>query len=485
LFNNFKYEDWKRFMPRRPAVYPPTPLTSEDIAFRQTLKQMEPELLGERIRRARQEQKITQRALCRDLFTSAYLSSMELGKTRPTLTTLKQIAERVNKSVAYLLRPAAPGIAGLSQGWQQEQGRLLQLRQGLIQVSVALSKGDFAEVTNLLDQLKPYLSRLPEVDQASYHLWQGALYNRQGDEERAFAELEDAARLLEAGGPGVDPDIAARLDLEFGLAYFNRHQFINALTSFRAGLNRTGLADLNLQRHLQLQTAQCYLILEQPDQAAATLGLLTNQTQEGQTAQLAEANYRRAATVDLQQGAYLFGRSEQIWAQAADTQSLGSHSLNFARLLFQTRQYEAALKAAQAAYRLVSQLDPCTELEILALLALLNNRLGDTPKAQDWLGQARRSMENQQCRNIIVVARYFQSAGEITAAHSQEEAIGFYREALARLENGPTSTGGAEEETTVTRELRGEIYFDLGQLLRQLGRYEEALDFIEKAYRLQ
>ncbi len=468
-------------MPRRPAVYPPVPLTVEDIANRQVLKEMELELLGERLRRARQEQKITQRALCRNLFTSAYLSSMELGKTRPTLTTLQQIAERVNKSVAYFLRPAAPGIAGLSQGWQQEQGRLLQVRQGLIQVNVALSKRNFAEATNLLDQLKPYLSRLPEADQASYHLWQGALFNRQENTDSAVTELDEAARLLEAAGPITDPDVIARLDLEYGLAYFNRHQYINALTSFRSGLNRTGLTDLNLQRRLQLQTAQCYLVLEQPDQAAATLNLFIDQEQETQLAGIALASYQQAETVNLQQGAFLLGRSEQIWAQEAETNRQSGYYLDYARLLFQTRQYDAALKAAQAAYQFIRQTAPCTELEVLALLGLLSNRLGDTPKAQDWLDQARSSLENQGCADAIVVARYFQASGEITATQSRpEEAIGFYQEALKRLEDT-----GAEESVSPTRQLRGEIYFDLGQLFRQLGRYEEALDFIEKAYRLQ
>ncbi|MDB5079148.1 MAG: hypothetical protein JWP00_1072 [Chloroflexi bacterium] len=471
-------------MPRRPAVYPPTPLTSEDIAFRQVLKEIEPELLGERLRRARQEQKVTQRALCRNLFTSAYLSSMELGKTRPTLTTLQQIAERVNKSVAYFLRPAAPGIGGLSHGWQQEQGRLLQLRQGLIQVSVALSKGDYTEANNLLDQLKPYLSRLPEADQANFHLWQGALYSRQGDLDSAVFELEEASTLLQVAGPGATSEILARLDLEFGLVYFNRHQYINALTSFRAGLNRSGLEDLNLKRRLQLHTAQCYLVLEQPDQAAVTLGNLTTQEQETQIAEIAEANFRRAETVNLQQGAFLLGRSAQTWTQVAETGGLASYSLDYARLLFQTRQYEAALKAAQNAHKVAREKNPCIELEVLALLALLNIRLKDTGKASSWLDQARQSLGNHQCEDFIVLARYFQAAGEISVAQQQpEEAIGFYREALQRLEKADAQED--EEGPSVIQELRGEIYFELGQLLRQLGRYEEALDFIEKAYRLQ
>ncbi len=470
-------------MPRRPAIYPPAPLTSEDIANRQILKQIEPELLGERIRRARQEQKVTQRALCRNLFTSAYLSSMELGKTRPTLITLQQIAGRVNKPVSYFLRPAAPGIGGLSQGWQQEQARLLQLRQALLQVSVALSKRDTAEAANLLDQLKPYLSRLPELEQATFHLWQAAIYNQQEDSESATAELDEASHLLGAAGPSATPDIAARLDLEVGLASFNRHQYINALHNFRNGLNRTGVTDLMLQRRLQLFVARCYLGLEQPEDAVKSLQLFTGQDQDSQMAGIAVNNYSHAQSLDFQQGAFVLGRSEQIWVQATETAHQSEYYLDYTRLLFQTRQFAAAATVAQTAYQLVRQADPCNRLEILSLLALINSRLKDGDKAQGWLEQARLSLETTPCAETVVMARYFQASGEIASFGGQtEEAIGFYQQALARLD----ATGESDEEVTgPTRELRGEIYFELGQLLRQLGRFEEALNFIEKAYRLQ
>lgn len=407
---------------------------------------------------------------------------MELGKTRPTLITLQQIAERVNKSVAYFLRPAAPGIGGLSQGWQQEQGRLLQLRQGLLQVSVALSKRDTAEATNLLDQIKPYLSRLPELDQATYHLWQAALYNQQADSDSAAPELEEAANLLEMAGSIATPEIIARLDLELGLASFNRRQYYNALTSFHNSVNRTGLGDLSLKRRLQLYVARCYLVLEQAEDAVKALQLFTGQDQEKQSTDVAESAYNQAQNLDIQQGAFLLGRSEQIWVQTTDSANSSEYYLDYTRLLFQTRQYEAAVKAAQTTYQLFRQGDSCNRLEVLSLLALLNVRLKDPEKAQSWLEQARLSLETTPCETPFVLARYYHASGEIASAKGQPEvAITHYQEALARL----NASGESDDVAGPLRELRGEIYFELGQLLRQLGRFEEALDFIEKAYRLQ
>jgi hypothetical protein len=54
----------------------------------QAFYQLNLAVFGERLRRARVEKKLSQRDVCAGLFTSAYLSSLELGKTRPTFETL-------------------------------------------------------------------------------------------------------------------------------------------------------------------------------------------------------------------------------------------------------------------------------------------------------------------------------------------------------------------------------------------------------------
>ena len=71
--------------------------SGESVSQQQQLKNIDLELLGERIRQARIDQKISQRDLCKGLFTSAYLSYVELGKTRPTLANLEKLAARLSK----------------------------------------------------------------------------------------------------------------------------------------------------------------------------------------------------------------------------------------------------------------------------------------------------------------------------------------------------------------------------------------------------
>src|SRR3978361_2127823 len=123
----------KRNNGEKPAA---RPVTGESLSQMQQLKTINLEVLGERVRRARIEKKISQRDLSNGLFTSAYLSSLELGKTRPTLTTLEQLAGLLGKSVEYFLRPTSG--QSLDDTLDEEQSRALELRQALLSAQVYL-----------------------------------------------------------------------------------------------------------------------------------------------------------------------------------------------------------------------------------------------------------------------------------------------------------------------------------------------------------
>lgn len=59
--------------------------------------------LGEKIRRARLEAGLTQRALCGDIITRSMLSQIESGKARPSMGTLQYLARRLDLPVGYFL----------------------------------------------------------------------------------------------------------------------------------------------------------------------------------------------------------------------------------------------------------------------------------------------------------------------------------------------------------------------------------------------
>ena len=63
--------------------------------------------LGEKIRAARLEAGLSQRLLCGDVITRNMLSQIENGAARPSMDTLRYLAERLGKTVSYFLEDQA------------------------------------------------------------------------------------------------------------------------------------------------------------------------------------------------------------------------------------------------------------------------------------------------------------------------------------------------------------------------------------------
>lgn len=63
--------------------------------------------LGEKLRSARQEAGLSQRQLCGEYMTRNMLSQIENGSARPSMDTLKYLAERLGKSISYFLEEQA------------------------------------------------------------------------------------------------------------------------------------------------------------------------------------------------------------------------------------------------------------------------------------------------------------------------------------------------------------------------------------------
>ena len=59
--------------------------------------------LGEKLRQARLERGLSQRQLCGDLITRNMLSQIENGAARPSMDTLRALADRLGKPVSYFL----------------------------------------------------------------------------------------------------------------------------------------------------------------------------------------------------------------------------------------------------------------------------------------------------------------------------------------------------------------------------------------------
>lgn len=67
--------------------------------------------LGTKLRQARLEAGLTQRALCGDTITRNMLSQIENGTARPSMQTLQILAQRLGKRVSYFLEEPADDLA--------------------------------------------------------------------------------------------------------------------------------------------------------------------------------------------------------------------------------------------------------------------------------------------------------------------------------------------------------------------------------------
>ena len=117
--------------------------------------------LGEKIRQARLEAGLTQRALCGDVITRNMLSQIENGSARPSMNTLQYLASRLCKPIGYFLEeqtvlsPNPERMAEARQAYAQKQyDRALQIL------------GDYHGPDPLFDAEKNYLWALCALAQA-------------------------------------------------------------------------------------------------------------------------------------------------------------------------------------------------------------------------------------------------------------------------------------------------------------------------------
>ena len=93
--------------------------------------------LGQRIKKLRSEQGLSQRQLCGDFITRNMLSQIENGVSRPSMDTLVALAGRLGKPVSYFL----------------EEDAVISPNQKLMaQARQAFAHGEFAQVRQLLSQ---------------------------------------------------------------------------------------------------------------------------------------------------------------------------------------------------------------------------------------------------------------------------------------------------------------------------------------------
>ncbi|MEU9086959.1 helix-turn-helix transcriptional regulator [Streptomyces sp. NPDC048357] len=144
----------------------------------------EPALIGRRVQRMRGELGLTQRQLAEPAYTSAYVSTLESGKVRPSETALRFLAARLGTSYEELTTGRPAHLA-------------TELRLALTDAQQTLATGEAAEAAvryrRLLTEAED-LGLVPEQAEARLGLGECAL--EAGELPDAIAHFETAERLL-------------------------------------------------------------------------------------------------------------------------------------------------------------------------------------------------------------------------------------------------------------------------------------------------
>ncbi len=218
--------------------------------------------LGEKIRAARLEQKLTQARLAGKDFTKSYISELERGSRTPRLTTLKILARRLNRPLSYFLagvpgdrEPEAFLTIGLAhlraEAFREAQSALergleLATQQGdevlqaRLEVALAMvdrQLGYIPQAWRRIDRSLRVLSRTPDASiLASAQACLGRIRLDAGDTVSAVWTFEAALRLVQQHRH--DPALLA--DLHLCLAEAHRR------------LGQTEEAHIELRRALEV-----------------------------------------------------------------------------------------------------------------------------------------------------------------------------------------------------------------------------------------
>ncbi len=156
--------------------------------------------LGEKLRQARLEAGLSQRALCGDAITRNMLSQIENGTAHPSMATLQYLAGQLGKPVSYFLgEPAAISSSPLAEAvaW------LEKARQ-------RMTAGKSADAATALQEAERLLENAPSWLRRQYWLLMGQLKPEQADTIVGQLPSLDEELLLRAQGE-KDPQRARAL----------------------------------------------------------------------------------------------------------------------------------------------------------------------------------------------------------------------------------------------------------------------------------
>ena len=434
--------------------------------------------IGQRIRRFRLRQNLTQGELAQGAFSVSYVSAVERGQIRPSLGALERLAERLQVTLPELmsstpdnpLEEEPPAITWRRSGSEEGRETLAgQLREALI-----LSRqGKIDEAISLLQELGERATAQRDV--VLVHSYLGNCFLAKGEAEAAVQELQAAMPVAERVG---DRELLERVRLDLGTAYFQADRPLQAVECHHAcyeaiqrGIMRdptfrlTVLSSLGTDYWALGEYARATELLEQ----AATLSAeVLNPQRLGDLYWTLSASY--AGQGDTAQARRYALQSIQSFEQAGNVRQASYVHGRLGRAYLQANQLDDADAHLRVALEMARKMDDARGLALaesgLSELALRRQRPDEAETEGQAAVEAAERTGDAQLRAEALMA-----VGEALDARSKR------RDANARLKDALKLLEQAESPRSLA-----DGYARMAALYERRNEPAQALEYLKKAW---
>lgn len=429
--------------------------------------------LGERIRAARLERKMTQDELARDTFSKSYVSAVELGKIQPSIKALRILARRLQLPASFFLETLDPDL--------ETQQSLLALAKARMLVALGDHDQESLDELEKIDQ-----ERLSELQAAEVLYLEGKALSGLGRDTEALTRLEQSRQEWEELDEG---EWVERVRNVIGEIYFRQHKYIQAQEQHKQGLaalQAGQVREISLKLAIYANLARVYSVLDMHDAARALFVEADKIARSAATLSNLIETQTQIADGYVTEEKYIAARHaiERACAtlETVDTsQQVTNLQLVFGQVYSAGHNWGEAENCYRAALN-TATLQPPTPTSISALTSLANLylRQGKIDEALAAANEAWNTLEKSgyQNRPITQLSNPQRFAGEIilTLARISEkkgdstQADLYFSEALERLKASGDS------------EILAGAYFSYGESLLSRGEAQSGAKYLKLAY---
>ena len=431
--------------------------------------------LGQRLRQARLARNLTQSEVAASQFSVSYISAVERGQIRPSLGALEKLAQRLQVSVADLLRldpgevisPAAGSgyLAGSDRDDIDSQMR---------EANILIKQGN-AEAA--LEILSPLQDRGPSLREQAMLKWHLALcYNALRRSEDARREAQEGILLADRVG---DPDLRERLRLEQSVAYSQAQKHQAALDQLRLSLEaieKAVVLDPLFRLKVLFHLGNESWIMGEHEAAMGYLREATTIADEVLDPERLGLRYSQLATAARTQGDYRSARvfsmrSLAAYEDAGLRRIMAQAHTRLGRAFAQSGELDEALSELQLARQRAEQQNDTRGLaeaqSNLAALYLRQQRTEDAAKAAEQAITLSESLDDtvQQAEAQVVLAQVLEAKKDYAnAERTFEQAIEGLRQADALMQIS-------------------DAYAAFSEFLERRGQSRKALEVLKQAWK--